>query len=145
MLQARLPINDFVAAAVARGLKLEGFFPEFTAEHLQKLFPRSGLYPYRTDMEVIKEGDIGRDLFVVYAGSVRVQKLIGTAVAQLAVLGPGEVLGEIALLRDGTRSASVVASVDSQIFRLAFEDLEYVLKHNEALGDHLRDLASRRI
>jgi CRP-like cAMP-binding protein len=63
----------------------------------------------------------------------------------LATLGPGTLLGEIALLRDGSRTATVVAAVDCQIYRLVFEDLQYILKNNPALGEHLRALAQKRL
>jgi CRP-like cAMP-binding protein len=141
----RLAVNNDVASAVSRALKLEDFFPEFEAEHLQKLFPRSGLYRYAPETTIIKQGEPGRDLFVVYAGSVRIQQSFGTAAASLDTLGPGALIGEIALLRDGLRTASVVASEDAQVFRLVFEDLQYILKNNAALGDHLRGLAEKRL
>ncbi|MBI3554417.1 MAG: cyclic nucleotide-binding domain-containing protein [Elusimicrobia bacterium] len=140
----KLPAGDAAAAAVSGALKLEGFFPEFSAEHLQKLFPRSGLYGYPRESAVMEQGEEGRDLFVVCRGSVRVQQSFGSAAASLATLGPGELLGEIALLKDGARTATVVAAEDCQVYRLAFEDLQYLLKNNPALGEHLRNLARLR-
>ncbi len=54
------------------------------------------------------EGQIGRELFVITAGKAEVT--IGGQ--QIAVLGPGEFFGEIALLDDGLRTATVVAQTD---------------------------------
>jgi CRP-like cAMP-binding protein len=140
----KLEVDDAVAGLVSKALKLEGFFPEFGAEHLRKLFPRSALYRYAPESSVMQQGEEGRDLFVVYGGGVRVQQSFGSAAASLAELGPGTLIGEIALLKDGARTATVVASVESQIFRLDFQDLQYLLKNNEQLGAHLRALATLR-
>ena len=142
---ARVAANNDVAAVVSKALKLEDFFPEFEADHLQKLFPRSGLYRYPLEAPIIQQGETGRDLFVVYSGAVRVQQSFGTAAASLDTLGPGALIGEIALLKDGRRTATVVAAAESQVFRLVFDDLQYILKNNEALGDHLRGLAEKRL
>lgn len=54
------------------------------------------------------EGKIGRELFVITAGKAEVT--IGGK--QVAVLGPGEFFGEIALLDNGLRTATVVAQTD---------------------------------
>jgi CRP-like cAMP-binding protein len=140
----RLKTDDAVAAAVSEALMLKDFFPEFNAEHLQKLFPHSGLFQYEPEAVVMRQGDLGRDIFIVYFGGVRVQQAFGSMAAELAALGPGTLLGEMAMLKDGARTATVVASMDSQIFRLDFQDLQYILKNNPPLGDHLRDLAKKR-
>ena len=139
------PTADEVAPAISRALKLDGFFPEFKGEHLTKLFPRSGLFAYPRETPVMQQGEAGRDLFIVYAGSVRVQQAFGSAAAELCTLGPGTLLGEIALVQDCPRTATVVASVDSQIYRLVFQDLLYVLKNNAELAEHLRALALQRL
>jgi CRP-like cAMP-binding protein len=59
---------------------------------------------------IVEEGHTGNGLFVVLEGHVEVIKGIGTDRAQhLATLGPGEPFGEIALLGEWKRSASVRA------------------------------------
>ena len=62
---------------------------------------------------------------------------LGTTVEALA-------LNEVALLRDGVRTASIVAMAPTLAFRLAFEDVGYVLKNNPPLHAHLEELARVR-
>ncbi len=140
----REPPNDAEAAMVARALRLESFFPEFTGEHCGKIFPRSGVGRYAAGEYIIEQGETGRDLFVLLDGGVSVTVSMGSAAAQVAVLGPESLLGEIALLRDGTRTASAVASVPTRAFRLMFEDMGYVLQNNPELAAHLQGLAKQR-
>lgn len=141
----RLPIDDAGAAFLSQALKLDGFFPEFTAEHAVKLFPHSGLFIVHGDFHIIEQGDPGRDLFILYSGRVEIRKSLGNASTTLATLGPGDLLGEIALLRDGVRGATAVAIDRVHLFMLAFVDLHYILTNNTELAEHLRTMARARL
>jgi CRP-like cAMP-binding protein len=141
---ARAVPSDSDAAVVARVLRLEDFFPEFTGEQCSKIFPRSGVCSYAADEFVIEQGERGRDLFVLLEGSVSVTISMGSAGAEVATLGESALLGEIALLRDGTRSASARAIIPTRAFRLMFEDMGYILQNNPELAAHLQGLAKER-
>lgn len=140
----RAPAGDDDALIIARALRLEGFLPEFNAELCGKLFARSGVSVYEPGSFLIEQGEKGRDLFVLLEGRVTVTKNMGAAPRQVNELGPQAVLGEIALLRDGTRTASVVALMSTRAFRLVNEDLRYVLEHNPELAAHLEELVQQR-
>jgi CRP-like cAMP-binding protein len=60
---------------------------------------------YAKGSVLIREGDIGREAFVIIEGKVAVT--LGRRT--LAILGPGEVVGEMSLLDGGPRSATVTA------------------------------------
>lgn len=63
---------------------------------------------------IVEEGRTGNGLFVVLAGHVEVLKATAAGGAQvLATLGPGEPFGEMALLGDWKRSASVRAAEET--------------------------------
>ena len=140
-----VPIDEDCAALLFRALKLEGFFPEFTAYVVGKIFPHSALQSYPDDSPVIRQGELGRDLFVIQSGEVSVTVEFGSAGAQVATLGPGDIFGEIGLVKDGVRSASVTAGAGCRIFRLSFTDMQYLLQNNAALGRHLQSLATSRL
>lgn len=139
-----LAADDGTACAVSLALKLQGFFPEFKLEHLQKIFPRSGLFAYSDGAAVVSQGEEGQDLFVVLEGSVIVRQEMGSAGAEVATLGCGAIVGEIALLEGGARTATVVAAGEAKLFRLAAADLRYLLANNRELSEHLKALACRR-
>ena len=141
----RLVTDDYLAKFLAEVLRLESFFPEFRASHLAKVFPRSGLYSYPDGSHVVEQGEQGRDIYIIYTGWVEILQSLGSAAADLARLGPGNIVGEIALLRDGVRVATAVAGGEAQIFRLVFEDMQYLLQNNPPLCEHLRALAAKRL
>jgi len=138
------PPSEADAAALAGALKLAEFFPEFSAELCGKIFPRSGVCSFAAGAALMEQGAPGRDLFVVLQGAVGVSVRMHTANAEVGTVGPGGLLGEIALLRDGTRSATAVAKEPVRAFRLAFADIGYLLEHNQELSAHLQDLARQR-
>ena len=141
---ARKAPNDAEAAIVARALRLEDFFPEFTGEQCAKIFPRSGVGSYWPGEFVIEQGESGRDLFVLLEGAVSVTLSMGSAGAEVAALGAPALLGEMALLRDGLRTASAMATEQTRAFRLMYEDMGYILQNNPDLAEHLKGLAKRR-
>jgi len=70
---------------------------------LAKLFDE---IDYAKGSVLMREGDIGQQAYVIVDGSVRVTLRDRT----LAILGPGEVVGEMALMDGEPRSATVTAS-----------------------------------
>ena len=74
---------------------------------------------------LIREGDFGDTLFVVYRGTVRVLKENAVGRPEpVAALGVGDVFGEIALLQDSRRTASVASDGDAALFALKKLDFE---------------------
>jgi len=76
------------------------------------------------DGEVIfHEGDPGRSLCVIESGRVKIVSVSEQGQeALLAVMGPGEFFGELALFDDMPRSADVVAMEQTQTLNLARDD-----------------------
>ena len=92
---------------------------------------------------VIQKGDLGRDVYVLLTGKVRVYDRTPSGRDEiLEVLGPGDVFGEIALLTEEARSAWVVAEVDAELLRLDFEAFERIRRRFPFTGAKLfRNLA----
>ncbi|MGQ0709825.1 MAG: Crp/Fnr family transcriptional regulator [Rhodoferax sp.] len=84
---------------------------------LQELLARADHYPLKAGQTVFEEGEIGSAFYVVLSGLVGVRKERLGRVVELARLGPGECFGEMALVRNDIRSASVVALQDSLALR----------------------------
>ena len=81
-------------------------------EETSSLFQRF-LRTYQKNEVVFDEGAEGNEMFIVHRGKVKVlKKAKGRAKATLAILGPGEFFGEMAIIDSSPRSASVVAEED---------------------------------
>lgn len=76
-------------------------------------FLRGGLYlPSKTFLMndlIIREGDTGDAAYMIISGKCRAYRTVEGRQEELAVMGPGQVFGEMALLLDEPRAASVEA------------------------------------
>jgi CRP-like cAMP-binding protein/Zn-dependent protease len=77
---------------------------------------------------VIREGDVGDDFFAIASGQVEVVK----GKRRTATLGPGAYFGEVALLEDVPRTATVRTMTPVRAYRLDREGFDRVVK--EAFG-----------
>jgi CRP-like cAMP-binding protein len=61
---------------------------------------------FRPGDVLFSEGDTGDVMFVIQSGAVRISRRVGTEDKLIAVLGPGEFVGEMAILNSRPRSAT---------------------------------------
>ena len=105
---ATVPVREL---EILRGVEMFGLLPEPVLERLARnVSPVS--VPQGT--RIINEGDRGDLFYVIDEGRVRVS----VAEIEVATDGPGGYFGEIALLRDVPRQASVDAMTDVRLFAL---------------------------
>ncbi len=75
----------------------------------------------------MNQGDSGDCAYVVLDGGFEIQKQSGQSLIKIDVRKPGEIIGEMALLSDSPRSATVVATCDSDTLCISQEDFEKLL------------------
>ncbi|HEX9235813.1 MAG TPA: cyclic nucleotide-binding domain-containing protein [Actinomycetota bacterium] len=92
------------------------------------------------DAVVAKEGEPGKDFFVIIDGTTEVV-IGGRSVAEL---GPGDFFGEMALLDQSPRVGSVVARTPVDLYRIEARDFSRLIDEVPFLGKKLlRGLALR--
>lgn len=90
---------------------------------------------------VVREGDVGDRFYVIESGS-----LAATFEGRpLSTMGPGECFGEIALLRDVPRTATVTAVEDSVLQAVERDDFLAAMSGDRDLQTRTESLAARRI
>lgn len=77
---------------------------------------------------LMKEGDPGDSLYVIMEGEVEVTKQSGSSEVVIAQRGVGDVIGEIALLDNDPRSATVRSLSKSRLFRIDQESFHELLE-----------------
>ncbi len=70
------------------------------------------------------ENMVGESLFIVAEGSVRITQRVDGSEKELAVVGPGEHLGALALLGKTVRLVSAVAVTPCQVLELTHRDYQ---------------------
>jgi aquaporin Z len=93
---------------------------------------------------VMTEGEPSTEAYVVERGHLDVRR--GAASDDgLARLGPGDWVGEMGLLLDEPRSATVVATTDAQLRRVTRRDLGHVLSEDKDRTEELLRQLARRV
>jgi CRP/FNR family transcriptional regulator, cyclic AMP receptor protein len=105
--------------------------------------PRIGR-DFRAGDVLFREGEEGREMFVIQGGRVQVSKKIGEAERPIAVLGRGEFLGEMAILNNKPRSATATVLDDASCLVIDGHTLETMISSNTEIAVRLiKKLASR--
>ncbi|MEE8425275.1 MAG: cyclic nucleotide-binding domain-containing protein [Elusimicrobiota bacterium] len=123
-------------------------------EQLNKLGEYLSSETLEDGVAVFEEGTPGDSLYFISKGHVRIAKKLRTQEGglrhkELAILGPGDCFGEMALIEAVNRSADAIASGETVIFKLGRADLDKWLKANPQLAmgffAQLVNMLSRRL
>lgn len=95
---------------VQRLLKQVNLFRGLSEQQLAQVARIAQPETFDLDTTVFEQGDLGNKMYIVRRGQVEIQvKDVVGRLHSVLILGEGQVFGEMALLDQGTRSASVVA------------------------------------
>jgi len=90
-------------------------------------------------------GEKGAEMFVVRSGSVRITVESRGIEKTLAILGPGEFVGEMSILTDQPRSATATVQEDAELLVVGVRVLEEMIVHNTEIALRLIRKLARRL
>jgi CRP/FNR family cyclic AMP-dependent transcriptional regulator len=88
-----------------------------------------------------REGDIGHEFFVIVDGKVEVTR----KGRRVALRGGGDFVGEIALLEEIPRTATVTAETPVRLFVLTSKDFRHLLDENPSVERKVLRALARRL
>ena len=91
---------------------------------------------------IAHQGDPGDDLYIIVSGAVRVHITSG---GELALRGPGEYVGEMAILDKLPRMASLSAVGDTRLLCINQKDFETILQQRPAISLEVIHVLSERL
>ncbi len=113
------------------GLKDElKIFYFLSNEEVEKLIPYFEMIRYHAGDTIFYEGDAGNFIGIVISGKLEVRKQTEFKGRQiiLALLGQGSFVGELSFIDEQPRSATVIASEDSELIILRREALDSLME-----------------
>ena len=108
-------------------LRKSPLFEGLSDQELRQLVDNAKPVSLRAGEILMKQGDLGEAAHVVIKGGFEIQKQSGSSVIKIDVRNPGEIIGEMALLSNAPRSATVVALCDSETLCISQEAFENLL------------------
>ena len=104
-------------------------------------FTRS--YPKNT--MIFSEAEPGQELYIIQKGSVKITKIVDDNEVLLAMLKPGDIFGEMAILENKLRSASAIAYEDSVLLAVNRANFQRMVTSQPQIITKLTTLLAERI
>lgn len=94
---------------------------------------------------IFREGQRADGFYRLLKGEVAVLKMIGEKNMLIAKIGPGEIFGEMAIVDDSPRSATIQATEKSTVHFITSEEFEKQIKTLDPWAAELIETLSRRL
>jgi CRP/FNR family transcriptional regulator, cyclic AMP receptor protein len=130
-----------VAPAPIEVLRQVPLFTELDEAHLRHLADRFRERTFPEGATIVEEGSTGTSFFVIAEGDASVS--VGGEVK--ATLSAGDFFGEMAVVDEGIRSASVVAATDVRSYFLTPWEFRPFVEENPAVAWKLLQSLARRL
>ena len=105
-------------------------FADLSEDDLSRLCDMVERVRLSAGQQLFAEGDRGDRAYVIESGELEVVKTSGSRPVLLAVRKPGEVIGEIALLEDTPRTATLRARSDAELLAIDQEQFDRLIEHS---------------
>ena len=135
------PNGQNVATARDRLTKIQPYskavYLDGSTEEFNRFYPKETM--------IFSEGMPGSELYIIQKGSVKITKIVNDSEVLLAVLKPGDIFGEMAILENKPRSASAVAFEDAYLLAVNKVNFERMVKTQPQIVTRLTTLLSERL
>ncbi len=141
------PVLTSLAPLNSETLRSVPVFREMKRDELEALLAQAGERQFPPGHVLIAEGEIPEHVFVIISGRVRVIEAMPDAQTEVVLgeLGPGEIVGELGILTERPRSATVVVLERTRCLALRRFHFLQALERSPALALGLAKLLARRL
>ena len=93
---------------------------------------------------LFREGEPGKEMFVLQSGKIAISKKVRDVEKVLAILGPGEFFGEMAIISNKPRNASATVAEDAKLLVIDPKTFEAMIRGNSEIAVRMiKKLADR--
>ncbi len=132
-------------AASTEFLKKVSWFEDLDDRSLQAIANAAVEQTYQPGQDILRQGDVGVGAFIIRSGRVDILQERDGKLTKIATLGPGDVVGEMALLDEFPRSATVRASEPTTALGIQRWHFKGILESHPQIALALLPILSRRI
>lgn len=126
-------------------LKRVELFQLLNDDSLKRLQQKARLIDFEAGTVIVHENESGDSLFVVVSGLLEVLKSSPNGqLNRVAVLSPGQILGEMSLLTGSPRNATVTAQTPVALIEVKKDHFEPILRQNPELINLITEIQLKR-
>lgn len=132
--------------AIAQSLKQFEMFRNLPHEVIYDLVDKVEHITLKKDEVLFNKGEKGDSLYILQEGYVKlvIKDKDGSEIV-INQVGPGNIIGEMALIESRPRSAGVVALIEAKLLKLSEEEFMDVLLSQPLLGLEISRIIARRL
>ena len=131
----------FTQDTKVKSLRQASLFEGLSKKELTELARRSEDMELDPGTVLCREGEVGQEFFVILEGEVEVKR----KGRKLGTRGPGDFIGEIALLEDIQRTATVTAKTPLHVFVLTRPAFQHLVNEHPAVERKVMRTLARRL
>lgn len=143
----RLVVRERRAEAhrLIKALSRVRYFRSIPVTEVLDLLPDVEREEFGPGSVLLREGDTGDRLYVIAQGRVAITRQDGDGEVLVAELGPGAVIGEMALVTDRPRSATATATTRVKSWSIRKSDFDHHIEDSPILREGIRHVVEERI
>jgi cAMP-dependent protein kinase regulator len=146
VVSTQAPVVSEPAVARAGELPRIPLFSQLGREAFVAMLEGLELRTFQPGESIVTEGEAGHSMFAVVEGRVEVvRQLEGSKRRAVAAMGEGDFFGEMALLSEGPRLASVVAAERTVVLELTRARVEQLVQRHPSVGEVLQAFHQERL
>jgi len=139
-----MQFSDRELSTLRAALKKISFLEHLKINEIDEIISSLDKRPFKKGETIIHQGDPGETFFIMASGSVGVfRKFLFTA-KRIAGLGPESYFGEMALIDNEQRNATVIGEENGELYYLPRETFKKVLLNNPGIAGLIRQTVEYR-
>jgi len=133
-----MPVADMSLPRLLTILKGSDLFQDLTPSEMDELLIHMRMIRTQKGFEIIRQGDSWDSFYVILSGKVSVKMKKGRKTLSLGRLGRGEFFGEMALLTQQPRNATITSEEVSELMVLKKAEFDSILMKNPTRAQKVR-------
>jgi len=125
-------------------IDIKSFFNDLSADEIAQLKMHAVQQNFRQGQLIFAEGDPGDAFYIIKQGAVSIFFTSDNGEVSLCSLCEGEYFGEMGIINNDKRSASVRALEDSTLLCIGSADFNGFIKNHPVLAERLNQMLARR-
>ena len=130
--------------AVSERLNAIGLFAPLSDEEIERLAQLSSIRVYAPGEAIVRMGQEGNSMFVVMRGAVEVRIVQEQRTQVLNKLGENDFFGEMSLLTGEPRTATVVATEETEVLKIGKDAIKPIFEANPELVKTISEMIEER-